>query len=207
VYSRSYDNDGRLTSQTDEQSRQTQYGYDAAGNRTTTTDNLGNVTTDSYNADNWRTSEPPPSRRQAYPRRSTATATTISAERQLQQTPTAASRTMHYNADGVMTSIQDPAGNTTSFAFDHLNRETSTTDALSHTASFTLDALGEMTSKTDKNGRVTNYTFDHDGRLTEEDWMSGGTAIYSAIYAYNAASLTTSRLGQFFGVRLCLQRE
>src|SRR5258708_22885792 len=96
-----------------------------------------------------------------------------------------------------MTSIQDPAGNTTSFGFDHLNRETSTTDANGHSASFTLDALGEMTSKTDKNGRVTNYTFDHDGRLTEEDWMSGGTAIYSAIYAYNAATLTTSASDNF----------
>ena len=28
-----------------------------------------------------------------------------------------------------MTSVQDPAGNTTSFGFDHLNRETNTTDA------------------------------------------------------------------------------
>src|SRR5258708_20879163 len=96
-----------------------------------------------------------------------------------------------------MTSIQDPAGNTTSFGFDHLNRETSTTDALSHSAGFTLDALGEMTSKTDQDGRVTNYTFDHDGRLTEEDWMSGGTAIYSAIYAYNAASDLTSASDNF----------
>jgi hypothetical protein len=28
--------------------------------------------------------------------------------------------------------------------------------------------------------------------FAEEDWMSGDTAIYSAIYAYNAASLVTS---------------
>jgi YD repeat-containing protein len=69
---------------------------------------------------------------------------------------------------------------------------TSQTDANSKTVSYSYDANGQVTSQTDKNGQVTNFTFDNDGRLTKEQWMSGGTAIYTANWAYDAAGNLTS---------------
>ena len=39
---------------------------------------------------------------------------------------------------------------------------------------------------------VSPITYDHNGRLTEEEWMSGSTAIYTALYVYNAAGDFTS---------------
>src|SRR5258708_18039836 len=43
-----------------------------------------------------------------------------------------------------------------------------------------------------KSGRIANLVYDDVGRMTQEQWMSGGTAIYTATYAYDAASNLTS---------------
>jgi YD repeat-containing protein len=109
-----------------------------------------------------------------------------------------------YNANSDLTSVEDSDSNTTTYAYDHLDRKTSETDANSNTASFTYDLAGELTSQTDKDGRVTNFSYDHDGRLTQEQWMSSGTAIYTATWAYEAAGLFDQRDRHLFRVRLHL---
>jgi hypothetical protein len=40
--------------------------------------------------------------------------------------------------------------------------------------------------KADKDSRLTNYKYDNLGRKTQEKWMSGGTAIYTANFTYDA---------------------
>jgi YD repeat-containing protein len=91
-----------------------------------------------------------------------------------------------------MTSLTDADGNTTSYTFDHLNRLTGDTDANSNSDSYSYNAAGWLTSQTDKNGRVTDFSYDNLGRMTQEQWISGGSAIYTATWAYDAASNLTS---------------
>jgi len=57
--------------------------------------------------------------------------------------------------------------------------------------SFGYNASGDLTSHTDRNGRVTNYSYDNLHRRTQEQWMSGGSAINTFSYSYDAASQLT----------------
>lgn len=189
-----YDNTGRLTSQTDAASHSISYVYDAAGNTTDVTDQLGYTTSYAYNADNLMTSltQPDPDGAGAL----AAPMTTYAYDHLGRLTTTTDS--LHgatayaYDANGNLTSLTDSVSNTTTYAYDTLNRMTSETDQASHTKGYTYDASSRLISQTDKNSRLTNFTYDNIGRLTQEQWMSGGTPIYTATYAYDAASRLTS---------------
>jgi RHS repeat-associated protein len=158
----------------------------------TETDALGNVTTMGYDAAGELTSmtAPVPATGVAAP----VTGYSYDGDgRQVTETdPDGNVTATAYNGDGLVTSVTDADSNTTSYAYDHDGRETSETDANSNTASTTYNANGLVTSQTDKDGRVTDFSYDNDGNLLQEKWMSGGTAIYTANYAYDAAGNLTS---------------
>ena len=193
-----YDHDGRLITvtapvpATGVSAPVMSYTYDSLSRLSTETDPLGNVTTMGYDNAGELTSvtAPVPATGVAAP------VTNYSYDgdgRQVTVTdPDSNVTTTAYNADGQVTGVTDAQSNTTSYAYDHDGRETSVTDANSKTESYSYNANGQVTSKTDKNGQVTNFTFDNDGRLTQEQWMSGGTAIYTASYGYDAAGNLTS---------------
>jgi len=46
--------------------------------------------------------------------------------------------------------------------------------------------------ETDRDSRVRDFTYDNLHRETSEQWMSGGTAIYTISYSYDAANQVTS---------------
>jgi len=74
-----------------------------------------------------------------------------------------------------MTSLTDPAGNTTAWVFDGLNRVTSETNALNDSRSYTYDAAGNTRSITDRDGRVREFTYDDLNRQVAERWYDAPT--------------------------------
>jgi len=97
-----------------------------------------------------------------------------------------------YDGAGNRLTLQDPDGNTTTWTYNALNRVLTDTDQLNHTRSYSYDASGDLISETDRDGRVRDFTFDNLHRQTSEQWMSGGTAIYTISYSYDAANQVTS---------------
>ena len=193
-----YDHDGRVITvtapvpATGVSAPVTSYTYDSVSRLSTETDPLGNVTTMGYDAAGELTSvtAPVPATGVAAP----VTSYTYDGDgRQVAATdPDGNVTTTAFNADGQVTRVTDAQSNTTSYSYDHDGRMTSQTDANSQTASATYNANGQVTSQTDKNGRVTNFSYDNLGRMVQEQWMSGGTAIYTASYGYDAAGNLTS---------------
>ena len=89
-----------------------------------------------------------------------------------------------YDQDGNQTSVTDPDGNVTFFAYDQLDRNTATTTYLdSGTTSVALvarygyDDDGKMTATEDQNGNLRIFAYDSDDRLTQESWFAVGSVM------------------------------
>ena len=77
-----------------------------------------------------------------------------------------------------MIKITDGRGNSTTYTFDALNRETGSTDALSDITTITMDAAGNMTkvqapTPAGQTARTTTYAYDSMDRLTTIDRSPG----------------------------------
>ncbi|MDE2148584.1 MAG: hypothetical protein KGJ55_01875, partial [Gammaproteobacteria bacterium] len=80
----------------------------------------------------------------------------------------------HFNADGLETSVVDPDGNTTTYAYDDQQRLISITDPVGQIA--TLAYSGDrLATVTDPAGRITRFTFDSAGDLTQVQLPDGST--------------------------------
>ncbi|MFE2346063.1 DUF6531 domain-containing protein [Kitasatospora cineracea] len=144
----SYDKDERLSGIVDPRGNATgatptayttSFGYDAAGNRTTTKDALGNTTTTSYDALNRPTS------------------VTDSLNR---------TTSTSYDAAGHITTVTDPTGAVTTNGWNTVNDRTTRTDANNHTTTFAFDALHRPTTTTDPLGHITTYGYDPESHTT-----------------------------------------
>jgi YD repeat-containing protein len=67
------------------------------------------------------------------------------------------------------------------------------TNQLGYAITYVYNASGDLTQETDRNGLVRDFTYDNLHRETAEKWMSGGSAIYTISYAYNADNMVTLR--------------
>jgi YD repeat-containing protein len=76
--------------------------------------------------------------------------------------------TMSYNAAGNETQIKDPAGNTWSYTYDLLGRQTKAVDPDSGTTVVGYDPAGNVAYTTDANGTSNNFTYDGLNRKTAE---------------------------------------
>ncbi|HVA50387.1 MAG TPA: RHS repeat-associated core domain-containing protein [Pirellulales bacterium] len=81
--------------------------------------------------------------------------------------------------------LVDPAGNSTSWTYDQLNRQLTETNA-GGTTTWGYNPSSDVTSIQDADGRVRDFTYDNLHRLTAEQWMSGGTVIATMAYTYDA---------------------
>ncbi|MBA3531694.1 MAG: RHS repeat protein, partial [Ardenticatenales bacterium] len=83
--------------------------------------------------------------------------------------------TFIYNARGNRLSQTNPAGETTTFAYDNLGRLILTEDALDHATHYGYDGLGSRTVLTDANGLQTRYEYDALRRLVGviENYVDG----------------------------------
>jgi YD repeat-containing protein len=92
-----------------------------------------------------------------------------------------------------MLSLRDPVNNTTTWAYDNLDRAISETNQLGNARTFQYDANSNLTQKSDRNNRVTQYTYDNLDRLKDEKWLdSQSQVIRTMSFAYDAVSNLTS---------------
>lgn len=133
-----YDDNLRLTSQTNALGQTVSFTYDAAGHPATVTDPSGQKTL-THNA----------------------------AGQVLTVADSAgALLTNTYDASGNLLTSKDALNNTTSFTYDGRGQLLSVTDPRNKTTGFGYDSAGNLTSKTDAAGGVTTFTYDGRGRLT-----------------------------------------
>jgi YD repeat-containing protein len=97
-----------------------------------------------------------------------------------------------YDAHGNRTSLTDSVGNEDQYTYSATNQVLTDTNQLGYAITYVFNASGDLTQETDRNGLVRDFTYDNDHRETAEKWMSGGTAIYTIAYAYNADNAVTS---------------
>ncbi len=94
--------------------------------------------------------------------------------------------TYAYNADGMLTSITDPVGLVTTFAWSATNppRLTTVTDPAGRATSFEVNDAGELVQITNPDGSTRQFAYDADHRLTSQTDAGGHTTSYT----YDAAS-------------------
>ncbi len=97
-----------------------------------------------------------------------------------------------YDAASNRTSFTDPAGATSTYSYDTLNRLTGLANSNSGTFGFGYDALGRRTTLTRPNGVNTSYTYDNLSRLLSV-LHNAGSLPGSTSYTYDAVGNRTSK--------------
>jgi len=190
-----YDAHSRLLSLTDPDHNTTSYGYDNANRVTTVTDPLGHVTTTAhdvvgnvtgvtdrdnraityaYDPDNRKVAET------WYPAGGGAALRTA---------------TLAYDADGRLTSIQDP-NSAYAYTYDHDGRvlvvDNAGTPGMPHVLlTYAYDPVGNRTGLADNSGGSTTYAYDLAERLTGIALAGTGLTAVQATMAYDTANRLT----------------
>jgi RHS repeat-associated protein len=81
-----------------------------------------------------------------------------------------------YHSNGKQASVVDAAGNTWSYQYDLLGRQTSASDPDTGTSTSVYDNAGQLLSTTDGRGKQTAFVYDLDGRKTAAYDTTGGQA-------------------------------
>jgi RHS repeat-associated protein len=181
VTTRAYDDDGRLTA-IDSVLGSTalesfDYGYDAAGNRTSMTDRLAQQTTYTYDTLNRLTNFDPPgtgSTSYGYDdagNRTAAGGTTYSFNALNQLTSDSAGTTYDYDDAGRLIETAD-GSQTTTFEYDLLDQLTEVDDGTT-AGSYAYDALGRRASRTVGSTTTENHYGDRTDRPILESGASG----------------------------------
>ncbi len=138
----------------------TQYAYDAAGHRISTTDPLNHTST--YGFDKL--------------------GRLLTVTDALNHTSTNS-----YNAGGELLSTRDANGNTTSYGYDPRGRQVLTTFADSTSMHSTYDDAGQLLTSMDQAGHVTRYQYDALGRTTAVTTAHDTSDAATTQYTYDAA--------------------
>ncbi len=169
-----YDDSGRVVSQTDPTGLTTSYSYEGdnespTGGTTTITDPHGNVTTQDYAYGVlWSTTN--------------AVGTPAQAIWSYQRDP----------GTLMPTEVIDPNGNISTSTFDTQGNPTSVTDALGNTTSTTYNSFNEPLTVTDPKGITTTYTYDsHGNRLSK---TVGGSLNVADVLGWASASVDSGSI-------------
>jgi RHS repeat-associated protein len=190
-----YDKNNDITSITDPKGNTGSYTYDSVGNILTRTDPLGNTYTYTYNSFGEPLTVEDPKR--------TTTSLSYDSSGNLLTVSDGLGNTtaLTYDGSGHLTNVMDPRGNatsfiygtcsfcvstvtdatgqTTSFAYDALNRPISATDANKHTSSMSYDALSRITAFVNALGAQTVFAYDSLGHVTAVTDASAHATSYS----------------------------
>ena len=181
VTSYSYDDAGLLTSETQPGSMTTRYTYDSAGRIHTVTTPDGVVATKTYDDAGRLTGVD-------YPGTADDVSYTYYADgTQHTMTDTTGTTTYAYNADAVLTSVQNGNGQSIGYGYDDASQLTAITYPGSKTVAYGYDNAGNMTSVTDWASRTTTLTVTADGLQNTRTDPSGVTETRS----YNANNQLT----------------
>ena len=92
-----------------------------------------------------------------------------------------------YNLDNLLTQVEDPDGNITSYGYSH-QQEISITDPLGNVTEETYDTHHRVATVTNPDGAEIVYSYDSDNRESEEVWYAndGVTVVDTKEFAYNA---------------------
>ncbi len=205
-----YDDDNRPTTRVeprgnvegaDPDSYRTRYGYDRAGNPTSTTDPLGNVTEVAYDAINRITTRTDPNKRVTrYGYDDADQLKTVVAPDATGGQATSYS----YDANGAVIEVRDPLQHTRTAIYDKAGRVVATTDALGRFREHVYDAEGHVVETViartvadprnpgrdpERDKHTITNTYDTLGRLTRIQLGSAGP-VYT--YGYNAKDELTS---------------
>ncbi|HEV2721302.1 MAG TPA: RHS repeat-associated core domain-containing protein, partial [Thermoanaerobaculia bacterium] len=90
-----------------------------------------------------------------------------------------------YDIAGNLTSVVDPNGNTTTYAFDDFGRMRVQASPVTGTTSYAYDAAGNLTSTTDANSATTERTYDALGRVTGSTSYRAGLDTETIAYSYD----------------------
>ncbi|MDU0314110.1 RHS repeat-associated core domain-containing protein [Phycicoccus sp. M110.8] len=182
-------NDGSVPSRTD-------YTYDAAGRLTKTAVRSGAgstlwhtvTTTTAYNGD--ATTTTPPAGGTPTTTFVDSRGNTVKLRQYTTSSGTAGAyqdTTYTHRADGLLSSMKDPAGNTWSRSYDLFGRVTSATDPDSGTTTTTYDAAGHVQTVQDARGSILWFGYDALGRKTAERKTSS-TGTQLAGWTYDTAT-------------------
>lgn len=163
-----YDSSGNLTGLHDAVGNKSTFTYSNAGQLLSSTDARGNISTFSYSPD--------------IPLAVTGVSDALGNQ-----------TTFGYDSlVGRLTSITDPNKNTSTIAYDPLNRVTSITDALGNQIEFGYDTVSSLTSVIDANGQTTAYAYDLVGDLIQVTDANGHLTKYAYDKNNNRVSFTNA---------------
>jgi len=180
-----YDPLGRVTSTVDPLGHTTATTYDAAGNTLTITDPAGQTTTYTYDAADEQTSI-------SYSDGVTpGVSFTYNADgERLQMVDGTGTWTWSYDALHRLTSVLDPRGALTSYAYDLNGNLTGLTYPGSVKATYTYDADDHMLAVKDWNSKVVKFAYDADSNLTKITSATGTSEVDT--FTFDAADRLTN---------------
>jgi RHS repeat-associated protein len=171
--------------------RSIQFGYDASNNLINITDALGNTTLYGYDSNHFLTGIALPIGTSTIITYSNGAVTQVSGELTM--------KSFSYDTANRITTMTDAApegGQITRFFYDAEGRISTIEDPLSHRVSLTWDANNNIISFTDALNRTTTYTYDARGNLLTVTDALSHTTMYAYESTYNRLMSVTDANGR-----------
>ncbi|MEW6367312.1 MAG: RHS repeat-associated core domain-containing protein [Acidobacteriota bacterium] len=187
-----YDSKGRLETVTDAAGAVTRYEHDSRGNRTKTIDPLGRETAMWYDAAGNMTSLIDPAgkmTRWEYDQvgRVTKVIDPAGGRTSYVYEPSCCSGCGGGGSSGLLKSITDPAGHTTTFEYDPAGRMTAVVNPLGTRKEYTYDLAGRLVKFKNGRGQEISYQYDVSNNLLKKTLPDEG----DVDYAYNVNNQLT----------------
>jgi RHS repeat-associated protein len=194
--SSTYDSLNRVATAIDPRGKTTTYTYDLGGNLTLLTSPLGFKTSYTYDTVGRKATmvDPRGNVSGGTPANFTTTYEYDASGNQIGVTNQLGQKTIStFSQTGTVASVKDPKLNTTTFAYDPMDRVNGVTAPASGTTSYAYNTAGRLTARTDSKTHVTNYLYDLSGRLTKQTDPLGRFRTFTYDAAGNQTKMVNAR--------------